>query len=97
MPQTRGNEPRITMRVNPEHKALIERGAAARGLSVTDFMLTLAIREAEIAITEKTVFVLSEEDYNHFVEILDRPVQDNPAVRRLFENNRNRRWKMKPE
>ncbi len=50
MVQASSNEPRITMRVNPDQKAIVELGAKARGLSVTDFIMTLAVREAEVAI-----------------------------------------------
>ena len=95
MAQTPASEPRIAMRVSPEQKALIEQGAAARGLSVTDFMLTLAIREAEAAITERTVFQLGEESYQHFMAILERPAREIPEVRRLAERNRGGKWKLK--
>ncbi len=95
MAQTSGNEPRIAMRVDPAQKALIERGARARGLSVTDFMLTLALREAEIALTERTFFVLDDETYDHFLAILDRPAQEKPELRRLVEKNKRSRWKIR--
>jgi uncharacterized protein (DUF1778 family) len=95
MAQTSGNEPRIAMRVDPDQKALIERGAQARGLSVTDFMLTLALREAEIALTERTFFVLDDETYDHFLAILDRPAQEKPELRRLVEKNKRSKWKIR--
>lgn len=94
MAQTQSNEPRIAMRVDAAQKALIERGAAARGLSVTDFMLTLALREAEVALAERTLFTLDDATYDHVLAILDRPAQDKPELRRLIESNRGRRWTM---
>lgn len=94
MAHTQSNEPRIAMRVDAAQKALIERGAAARGLSVTDFMLTLALREAEIALAERALFTLDDETYGHFLAILDRPAQDKLELRRLAERNRGRRWTM---
>jgi uncharacterized protein (DUF1778 family) len=93
MAQTSGNEPRIAMRVNPEQKALIEQGAKVRGLSITDFMLTLALREAEIALTERTLFALNEEDYDHFMAVMDRPAQAKPELRHLIDKNRKTKWK----
>ena len=95
MAQTPGNEPRIAMRVNPEQKALIERGAEARGLSVTDFMLTLALREAEAALAERTLFTLDEETYQRWLAILDRPARSKPELSRLFEKNRRSKWHVK--
>lgn len=94
MPQPPIHEPRIAMRVDMRQKALIERGAAARGLSVTDFVLTLALREAETALAERTLFTLDEKTYNHFAAILDRPAQQKPEVKRLLEKNRNGKWRL---
>lgn len=85
-------EPRISMRVAPDQKTLIERGAKARGLSVTDFMLTLALREAEVALAERSLFILDERAYAHFCAILDRPAQEKPEIRRLIEKNKSGKW-----
>lgn len=94
MAQSSGGEPRIAMRVDPDQKALIERGAKARGLSVTDFMLTLALREAEIALTERSLFILDEAKYQHFQAVLERPAQEKPEISRMIEKNRKRKWQM---
>ena len=40
-------EERLGLRLSPEHKAMIERKAAARGLSASSFLLTLAIAAPE--------------------------------------------------
>lgn len=93
MAQTSGTEPRIAMRVAPDQKALIERGARARGLSVTDFMLTLALREAEIALSERVLFSLDEDAYNKFVETFNRQEQIKPELERLLNTNRNSKWR----
>lgn len=94
MAHTSGTEPRIAMRVNPDQKTLIEQAAKVRGLSVTDFMLTLALREAEIALAERTLFALNEADYNHFMAIMDRPAQEKPELRRLINKNKSTKWKV---
>ena len=88
-----GGEARITMRVGPEKKALIERAAEARGLSVTDFMLSLAVREAELALADSVVFTLGEQAYRQFTEILERPARAKPEFQALFKRNRNSKWK----
>lgn len=94
MAQTYGNEPRIAMRVQPDQKALIEKGAKARGLSITDFMLTLALREAEIALVERTLFTLSDDDYGHFLALMDRPEQEKAELKKLVISNRRKKWKV---
>jgi uncharacterized protein (DUF1778 family) len=96
MAQISAIEPRIAMRVDPAQKALIERGAQARGLSVTDFMVTLALREAEIALTERSLFVLDDESYNHFLAVLERPARIKPELRHLLEKNKKSKWKALP-
>ncbi|HIJ61581.1 MAG TPA: DUF1778 domain-containing protein [Rhodospirillaceae bacterium] len=93
MAQTPVHEQRISMRVDAEQKALIERGAKARGLSITDFMLTLALREAESALAERSLFSLDDDSYNHFLAVLDRPGREKPEVRRLVEKNLGGNWK----
>jgi uncharacterized protein (DUF1778 family) len=93
MAQVSGGEARITMRVGPEKKALIERAAEARGLSVTDFMLSLALREAETALADRAVFALSEDAYCRFSEILERPARAKLEFQELFERNRKSKWK----
>jgi len=95
MAQSSGNEQRMSMRVDPDQKALIERGAKARGLSVTDFVLTLALREAEIALTERSLFTLDEDSYQRFQAIMERPAREKPELTRMLERNRKSKWVMK--
>lgn len=85
-------ETRITMRVAPNDKALIERAAEARSLSVTDYMISIARADAERTLIERCVFVLDDDSFRRFNEILDRPVQDNKALSDLIERNRRSHW-----
>lgn len=80
MTQVVRTEQRIAFRVDSEQKDLIERGAEARGLTVTDYVKTLAIKDAEQALVERTFFTVSAEAYDQFAAILDRPVQPNPLL-----------------
>jgi uncharacterized protein (DUF1778 family) len=47
-------------------------------------VLRSSLTEAEIALSLRTRFVLNGEDWNKFVELLDRPATENPALRRLL-------------
>lgn len=91
MAQT-GPESRLNMRVAPDQKALIEQAASARGLDVTAFVLSAAVREAEMALTERTYFVLDAENYDRFLALLDRPVQEKPEVAALRERVKMGKW-----
>lgn len=89
-----GRELRIPLRVKPEEKALIEQGARARGLTVTDFLLTNGLREAERALCERTLFTLDDETYNHFMSVLERPARVVPEIHQKIEKNRKSKWKI---
>lgn len=90
-------ETRITMRVAPNDKALIERAAEARSLSVTDYMISIARADAERTLVERCVFTLDDESFRRFNEILDRPVQDNPRLKAMLERNKCSKWSINEE
>jgi len=90
-------EIRIAMRVDPADKALIERAARARSLSVTDYMISIARADAERTLAERCLFTIDEAAFRRFSEILDRPAQDNPRLNALLERNRRSGWIVKDE
>ena len=85
-------ETRITMRVAPSDKALIERAAEARSLSVTDYMITIARADAERTLVERCVFSLDDDSFRRFNEILDRPVHGNPQFKAMLDRNKRSKW-----
>jgi len=58
---------RFTFRVEPEKKQLIERAAAVRGLSLTQFAILTLYREAQEVLRTEHVLVLSDEDRDAFL------------------------------
>jgi uncharacterized protein (DUF1778 family) len=94
MTNVSGRELRIPLRVKPEEKALIEQGARARGLTVTDFLLTNGLREAESALCERILFALDEESYTHFMSVLERPARTIPEISQKIDKNRSSKWKV---
>src|SRR5579872_4690210 len=75
----------INLRASRTQKALIDRAAGALGRSRSDFMLDIACREAESVLLDRRYFSLPEEDFKHFVAILDRPPKDNSGLRQLLQ------------
>jgi uncharacterized protein (DUF1778 family) len=69
---------RIATRVTDEHKALFERAASLRGLSLTDFIINSAY-DAAIKTLHDSEYVLDlfPDDARAFVENLVRPL-DSP-------------------
>src|SRR5579864_3807667 len=85
---------RIATRVTDEHKALFERAACLRGLSLTDFMVNSAY-DAAIKTLHDSEFVLDlcPEDARVFMENLLRPVvspeQEAPNLYRAIQRDKN--------
>jgi len=50
-----------------------------------DILLQAARREAEIALLDRHYFELSADAFERFSAMLDKPPEDNPKLRRLFE------------
>ncbi|TCP95945.1 uncharacterized protein (DUF1778 family) [Cricetibacter osteomyelitidis] len=74
----------INLRALPSQRDLIDQAAALLGKTRSDFMLEVACKEAQNVILDRTVFSVSEEQYNQFLQILEEPAQYNPGLERLF-------------
>jgi uncharacterized protein (DUF1778 family) len=75
----------INLRATRQQKALIDRAVEALGRSRSDFMLETVSRGAESVLLDRRYFVLSDDAFQRFVAMLDRPPKDNPRLRRLLQ------------
>ena len=75
----------INLRATRKQKALIDRAAELQGRNRSDFMLDAACREAESVLLDQRFFLLEEEAFQRFHELLDAPPQANPGLTRLLE------------
>ena len=64
----------IQIRASQAVQALIDRAAAAVGLSRSQFMLETSIREAENTLLDQRIFVLDADQWAAFEAALDAPV-----------------------
>lgn len=64
----------IQIRASQAVQALIDRAAAAVGLSRSQFMLETSIREAENTLLDQRIFVLDADQWEAFEAALDAPV-----------------------
>ncbi|MBW4614856.1 MAG: DUF1778 domain-containing protein [Desmonostoc vinosum HA7617-LM4] len=74
----------INIRAHQAQRDLIDSAAAVLGKSRSDFMLETACREAEIILLDRRLFILDEEKFQQFVELLDAPPLDNENLRKLL-------------
>jgi uncharacterized protein (DUF1778 family) len=72
---------RLEVRLDPEHKQLIERAAAASGQVVSQFVVPLLVRRAESALRRHERTVLAEKDRDAFFSILDGDEPPTPAMK----------------
>lgn len=80
----------ISLRINPEQRELIDSAASLQGLSRTDFMLSVACREAERILLDQRRFFVDDAAFQKFQELLDEPVEPNPKLGNLL--NRKSPW-----
>lgn len=81
---------RIAARIPANQKALLQRAAAIRGSSLTDFVLSAARDVAEQTIREHEVITLSERDSRAFIEALLHPEPANDTLRAAAERYKAR-------
>lgn len=75
---------RWDFRVDPETDRLVRRAAETSERTLTDFVVDAAVFEAERLLADRTQFVLEAEQWERFVELLDRSPQENPGLDKLF-------------
>jgi uncharacterized protein (DUF1778 family) len=79
---------RLDLRLDVEHKALIERAADYEGQSVTGFVVGTLVREARRIVDEREVTGLSDADRDRFLELITTPPDPTPDLRRAARRHR---------
>lgn len=82
MPRTAVDDnKRMNLRVNPGQKATLMRAAALRNTDLTEFVLSLALREAAAIIEAADHVELSARDSLRVLELLENPPVPNARLR----------------
>ena len=74
----------VDFRMKDERLALIDRAAAIRGVTRTEFVLRSSEAAAIEALNERPVIALGDEAYAAFVGALNAPVEPNDRLQELF-------------
>ena len=77
----------MDFRLDPEHKALIERAAAHSGETLTGFAVSTLVREARRVLEEHEITTLSDRDRDRFLSALERPRSPTEALRRAADRH----------
>lgn len=75
---------RLRLRVTSEQEALLRRAAEIAHKSLTDFILDAAYQAAEQTLLDQRFFMVSDSQYQAFLEMLERPESDNSGLANLF-------------
>ncbi|WP_417252610.1 DUF1778 domain-containing protein [Castellaniella sp.] len=75
---------RLQVRLNAEAKTVLQRAAHYRHKTVSQFVLTTALVEAEKVIRENEAVTLSAVDWKVFYDALNNPPAPNAALQKAF-------------
>ncbi len=76
--------PQVNLRTSSERLAIIDRAAAIRGVSRTEFVMRSSEAAAIEALNECPVIALDDETWDDFIAALDAPVEIDPAVKARY-------------
>lgn len=80
----RNRDVTINIRVHQAQRDLIDRAAEAIGKNRSDFMLETACREAEAILLDRRLFILDDDEFQQFMDLLDAPPSANENLRKLL-------------
>ena len=83
-PSTSGRSARLGLRATPEQEAVLRRAAEVAHKSLTDFILDSACLAAEQTLLDQRLFMVTGNQYQALMDLLDRPEQANDGLRDLF-------------
>ncbi len=89
MPSTADvKDDRLQVRLDSEAKSVLQRAASYRHKTVSQFVLSTALAEAEKVIRENEVVTLSHTDWKVFYDALMHPPAPNAALRKAYAKYR---------
>ncbi|MGH8910413.1 MAG: DUF1778 domain-containing protein [Egibacteraceae bacterium] len=75
---------RLNLRLTVAQDEMLRRAAAAKGESMSDYVLRHAVEAAEVDLADRRVFVVDDETWNELQQTLDRPPQPARKLRQLL-------------
>lgn len=76
---------RIDFRANSDQKLLLERAAELNHVSLSSYILTSSLKQAQSDLAENEIFVISDKDRALVMDALENPPEPNEALRKLFK------------
>ena len=76
----------INLRTPPAQRERIDRAARLQGKSRTEFMLEASREKAQQVLLDQTLFTVTAKQYKAFEALMDAPLADNAALKRLLNS-----------
>lgn len=76
---------RVDFRVSDVQKTLLERAAEIKHLSLSSYILSSSIKQAELDIAENEMLILSNRDRDLVMSALENPPEPNEALKGMFK------------
>lgn len=76
---------RVDFRVSDVQKSLLERATEIKHLSLSSYILSSSIKQAELDIAENEMLILSNRDRDLVMSALENPSEPNEALRGMFK------------
>jgi uncharacterized protein (DUF1778 family) len=86
-------ETSITLRLTQEQKEKLSQAATMRCLSLSEYLLELALNAATEEIPEAEKIVLSERDWEIFREAMENPPEPNEALKAALKEHQEKSGK----
>lgn len=84
MPRNAQRQERINLRVSAQSKNKLERAAAYADKTLTDFVIDVALQEANAVVREHEVIALTAAEWQRFQRLLLRPPEPNQRLKKAF-------------
>ncbi|MBF2063662.1 MAG: DUF1778 domain-containing protein [Calothrix sp. C42_A2020_038] len=81
----RNRDVTINIRAHQAQRDLIDRAAEALGKNRSDFMLESACREAQTVLLDRRLFILDDDKFQQFLQLLDTPSSNNENLTKLLK------------
>lgn len=80
---------RLSIRLDPDHKAMIERAASMLGQSVSDYVKSEMITRSKELIEQESVIRLSAKGWSQLADLIERDDKPNIYLKQAAERNRD--------
>ena len=75
---------RIDFRANAKQKSILEKAAGLKNLTLSSYILTSSLRQAQLDLAENDTLLLSDKSRNLVMSALENPPKPNAALKSLF-------------